>query len=112
MGVRNGHTTFQHKLENPLEPVCDCADTFVGSAITARRYPNTSYDKLLDARDRGLTKVLDWLVGHKHTGSNDKATITISEVVIVGQVYGSGHRKPRPGNVAAIEHRERAKTVS
>ena len=48
--------------------------------------------------------MLDLLVQHKLTGSSDKATIAVSEVVFAGHVVGNGQRKPIPGKVAAIEH--------
>ena len=38
------------------------------------------------------------------TGSSDKATIAVSEVVFAGHVVGNGQRKPIPGKVAAIAH--------
>ena len=56
--------------------------------------------------------MLDLLVRHKLTGSGDKATIAVSEVVFAGHVVGNGQRKPIPGKVAAIEHWEKPKTVS
>ena len=56
--------------------------------------------------------MLDLLVRHKLTGSSDKATIAVSEVVFAGHVVGNGQRKPIPGKVAAIEHWEKPKTVS
>ena len=55
---------------------------------------------------------LDLLVRHKLTGSSDKATIAVSEVVFAGHVVGNGQRKPIPGRVAAIKHWEKPKTVS
>ena len=56
--------------------------------------------------------MLDLLVRHKLTGSSDKATIAVSEVVFAGHVVGNGQRKPIPGKVAAIEHWEKPKMVS
>ena len=54
----------------------------------------------------------DLLVGHKLTGSSDKATIAVSEVVFADQVVGNGQQKPIPGKVGAMEHWEKPKTVS
>ena len=71
-----------------------------------------SYEELLEAHERDVTRVLDLLVRHKLTGSSDKATIAVSEVVFAGHVVGNGQRKPIPGKVAAIEHWEKPKTVS
>ena len=71
-----------------------------------------SYKELLEAHERDVTRVLDLLVRHKLTGSSDKATIAVSEVVFAGHVVGNGQRKPIPGKVAAIEHWEKPKTVS
>ena len=71
-----------------------------------------SYDELLEAHERDVTRVLHLLVRHKLTGSSDKATIAVSEVVFAGHVVGNGQRKPIPGKLAAIEHWGKPKTVS
>ena len=42
-----------------------------------------SYDELLEAHERDVTRVPDLLVRHKLTGSSDKATIPVSEVVML-----------------------------
>ena len=112
MGVTNGNAAFQRMLENLLEPVRDCADPFVDNVIIASGDPSMSYEELLEAHERDVTRVLDLLVRHKLTGSSDKATIAVSEVVFAGHVVGNGQRKPIPGMVAAIEHWKKPKTVS
>ena len=112
MGVTNGNAAFQRMLENLLEPVRDCADPFVDDVIIASGDPSMSYEELLEAHERDVTRVPDLLVRHKLTGSSDKATIAVSEVVFAGHVVGNGQRKPIPGKVAAIEHWEKPKTVS
>ena len=112
MGVTNGNAAFQRMQDNLLEPVRDCADPFVDDGIIASGDPSLSYDELLEEHERDVTRVLDLLVRHKLTGSNDKATIAVSEVVFAGHVAGNGQRKPIPGKVAAIEHWEKPKTVS
>ena len=112
MGVTNGNAAFPRMLENLLEPVRDCADPFVDDVIIASGDPSMSYEELLKAHERDVTRVLDLLVRHKLTGSSDKATIAVSEVVFAGHVVGNGQRKPIPGKVAAIEHWEKPKTVS
>ena len=112
MGVTNGNAAFQRLLENLLDPVCDCADPFVDDVIIASGDPSMSYEELLEAHERDVTRVLDLLVRHKLTGSSDKATIAVSEVVFADHVVGNGQRKPIPGKVAAIEHWEKPKMVS
>ena len=112
MGVTNGNAAFQRMLENLLEPVRDCADPFVEYVIIASGDPSMGYEELLEAHERDVTRVLDLLVRHKLTGSSDKATIAVSEVVFAGHVVGNGQRKPIPAKVAAIEHWEKRKTVS
>ena len=112
MGVSNGNATFQRMLENLLEPVRNCADPFVDDVIIASGDPSMSYEELLEAHERDVTRVLDLLARHKLTGSSDKATIAVSEVVFAGHVVGNGQWKPIPGKVAAIEHWEKPKTVS
>ena len=106
MGFINGNAAFQRMLENLLEPVRDCADPFVDDLIIASGDPSMSYDELLEAHERDVTRVRDL------RGSSDKATIAVSEVVFAGHVVGNGQQKPIPGKVAAIEHWEKPKTVS
>ena len=112
MGVTNGNAAFQRMLENLLEPVRDCADPFLDDVIIASGDSSMSYEELLEAHERDVTRVLVLLIRHKLTGSSDKATIAVSEVVFAGHVVGNGQRKPIPGKVAAIEHWEKPKTVS
>ena len=112
MGVTNRDAAFQRMLENLLEPVRDGADPFVDEVIITSGDPSMSYDELLEAHERDVTRVLDLLVRHKLPGSSDKATIAPSEVVFAGHVVGNGQRKPIAGKVAAIEHWEKPKTVS
>ena len=111
--VRRCWTTCPARmLESLLEPVRDCADPSVDDVIIASGDPIISYEELLEAHERDSTRVLDLLVRHKLTGSSDKATIAVSEVVFAGHVVGNGQREPIPGKVAAIEHWEKPKTVS
>ena len=88
---------FSGCWKNLLEPVRDCADPFVDDVIIASGDPSMSYQELLEAHERDVTRVLDLLVRHKLTGSSDKATIAVSEVVFAGHVVGKGQRKPMPG---------------
>ena len=90
----------------------DREDPFVDDVIIASGEPNMSYQELLEAHERDVTRVLDLLVRQKLTGSSDKATIAVSEVVFAGHIVGNGQQKPIPGKVAAIEHLEKPKTVS
>ena len=112
MGVTNGNAAFQQMLQNLLELVRDCADPFVDDVIIASGDHSMSYEELLEAHERDVTRVLDLLVWHKLTNSSDNATIAVSEVVFAGHVVGNGQRKPIPGKVAASEHWEKPKTVS
>ena len=77
-------------LENLLLPIRDCADPFVNDVIIASREPNMSHDELLEAHERGVTRVLDLLVMHTLTRSNDTATIGVSKVIFSGRVVGNG----------------------
>ena len=112
MGGINGNAAFQRMLENLLEPVRDCADPFVDDVIIVSGDPSMSYDELLEAHARDVTRVLDLLVRHKLTSSSNKATIAVSEVVFAGHIVGNGQRKPIPGKVVAIEHWENPKKMS
>ena len=40
----------------------DCADPFVGDVIIASGDPSLSYDELLEAAERNVTRVLDLLL--------------------------------------------------
>ena len=99
-------------LENLLKPVFDCSDPFVNEMIIASRDPGMSYDELLQADESNVTSVPHLLVRHKLTGSCDRCSIPVSEVVFAGQVVGSRQQKPIPGKVVAIEHWEKPRTVS
>ena len=78
MSITNSNAAFQQMLENLLEPVRDCVDPFVDDVIIASGDPSMSYDELLEAHERDVTRVLDLLVRHKLTGSSEKATIAVS----------------------------------
>ena len=112
MGVTNGNAAFQRMLEKLLEHVRYCADPFGDDVLIASGDPGMSYDDLLEAHERNITRVLDLLDQQKPMGSSDKATIALSEVVCAGHVVGNGQQKPLPGKVAAIEHWGKPKTVS
>ena len=89
MGVTNGKAALQRMWENLLQLVRDCADSSVDDVIIASGEPSMSYDELLEAHERDVTRVLDLLARHKLTGSNDKATIAVSEVVLLAMGNGS-----------------------
>ena len=63
MGVTNGNAAFQRMHENLLEPLRDCADPFVDDVIIVSGDPCMSYDELLEAHERDVTRVLDLLFG-------------------------------------------------
>ena len=112
MGVTNGNAAFRRMLESLLEPVPDCAEPFVDDVMIASGDPSMNFNKLLEAHERDVTRVLDLLLRHKRTGSSDKATVAVRKVVFARQVVGNGQQKPIPGKVAAIEHWESPKRVS
>ena len=99
-------------LENLLELVRDCADRLVLDLIFASGDATMSYNDLLEAHGRDVTRLLVLLFRNKITGSSDKATTAVREVVFACHVVGNGQQKPIPGNVAAIEHWEKPETVS
>ena len=72
MGITNGDSAFKRMLKNLLEPVHDCADPFVKDGIMASGDPSMSYDELLQAHERNVTRLLDLRVRHKLTGSSDR----------------------------------------
>ena len=65
MGVTNGNAAFHRMLKNLLEPVCQCADPFVDDVIIASGDASMSYDELLEAHEREITRVADLLVLNK-----------------------------------------------
>ena len=111
VGVTNGNAAFQRMMENLLVLVPDYADPFVDDVIIESGDPSMSDHQMLVVHKRDITRVLDLLVQHKLIESSDKATKVVSEVVFAGHVVGIGQRKPITGKVAAIEHREKPKTV-
>ena len=112
LGVTNGNAAFQRMMENLLVPVRDYADPFVDDVIIESGDPSMSDHQMLVVHKRDITRVLDLLVWDKLTETSDKATKVLSEVVFAGHVVDIGQRKPITGKVAAIEHREKPKTVS
>ena len=80
--------------------------------ILASGDPSMTYDELLEAHDRNLTRLRDLLMRHKVMGSSDKSTIAVSKVVFAGHVVGRGKRNPIPCKRAAIEHWGKPRTVS
>ena len=94
MGVTNGNAAFQLMLENLLEPVRDCADPFVDVVIIASGDPSLSYNELLEAHEREVTRGLDVLLGHELTGSSDKTTFAVGDVVCVSRVVDIRQRSP------------------
>ena len=68
MGITNGNAAFQRMLENLLEPLRDCADPFVDGVLIASGDPSMSYEELLEAHERDVTRVLDLLVRHRTHG--------------------------------------------
>ena len=103
-GLTNANAAFWWMLENLLDTVCDYADPFVDEVIIALGDPSMSHDELVEAPESDLTRVLNLLIQNKLTGSSDKATIAVSEVVFAGHVVGNGQQKPIPGEGAALEH--------
>ena len=79
VGVTSGNAAFQRMQKKMPEAVFDCANPLVDEVIIASGDPGMSYDELLEAYERDVTRVLDLLVGHKRTGSSDKATIGVKE---------------------------------
>ena len=69
-----------------------------------------SYEEILEAHERDVTRVLDLLVRHKLTGSSDKATIAVSEVVFAGHVVRNGQRKPIPPMILAAVFSQNSKS--
>ena len=69
MGVTNGNAAFQRMLQNLLERVRDCADPNVDVVIIVSGDPGMSFDELLKAHERDVTRVLDLLVRHKLTAA-------------------------------------------
>ena len=104
--------SVQADAGEPAEAGARLHGPFIDDQITALGDPGMSYDELVEAQERNITTVLDLLVRHKITGTNDTATIAVSEVIFVGHVVGNGQWKPILGEVPAIDHLEKPKTVS
>ena len=106
MGVTNGNAALERMVENLLERLRDCAEPFVDDVIIASGNPRMSYNELLEAHERDLSRVPDLLVRHNLTGSSDKVTIAVGEAVFAGHKVDNGQQKPIFRKVAAIEHSE------
>ena len=96
MGVTNGNAALQRMLQNLLKPLRDYADPFVDDVTIVSEDPSMSQEELLEAHKRDATIVPDLLVRHELTGSSDKATIAVRELVVAAHVVGNEQRKPIP----------------
>ena len=102
-GVNSGTAAFQRMLDNLLELVPHSAHPIVNDVIIVSEDLRMSYEELLGAHDRDVTRVLDFLGQTKMTGSIDQANTAMSEIVFAGHVVGNGQQKPIPGKVAAAK---------
>ena len=73
MGVTNGNTAFERMLEHLPEPMRDCADPFVSDVIITSGDTSMSYDELLEAHERDVTRVPDLLFWYKRMAAVAKS---------------------------------------
>ena len=112
MGAKNGNAVFQRMMEDLLGPVRDCADPFVDNIIIGCGTEDTSEDELIKAHEKDLRQVLDVLDRHQMVFKPTKASLFVKEVEFAEHVVGHGLRRPMPGKLTALNHWERADTIS
>ena len=112
MGAKNGNAAFQRMMEDLLGPVRDCADPFVDDIIIGSDMENMTEDKLIDAHEKDLRRVLSELDKHNMVCKPTKASLFVKEVEFAGHVVGHGQRRPMPGKLASLHHWEKPQTIS
>ena len=75
MGVKNGNAAFQRMMEDLLQPVRDCADTFVDDIIIGSGSGDITDDELIKAHEKDLRQVLGVLDGHSMVCKPKKASL-------------------------------------
>ena len=112
MGAKNGNAAFQRMMEDLLQPVRDSADPFVDDIMIASGTEDMTYNKLIQAYEKDLRRVLGVLDKRNMVCKPTKASLFVREVEFAGHVVGHGQRRPMPGKLAALRHWENPQTVS
>ena len=112
IGAKNGNAAFQRMMEDLLGPVRDCADPFVDDIIIGFGTENMTEDKLIEAHEKDLRRVLSELDKHNMVCKPTKASLFVKEVEFAGHVVGHGQRRPMPGKLASLHHWEKPQTIS
>ena len=94
MGAKNGKAAFQRMMEDLLGPVRDCADPFVDDIIISSCTEDMTKDKLIEAHEKDLRRVLSEQDKHNMVCKPTKASLFVKEVEFAGHVVG--HRQRRP----------------
>ena len=98
MGAKNGNAAFQRMMEDLLGPVRDCADPCVDDIIIGSRTENMTEDKLIEAHEKDLRRVLSELDKHNMMCKPTKASLFVKEVEFAGHVVCHGQRRSMSGN--------------
>ena len=112
MGAKNGNTVLQRMIEDLRRPVWDCTDPFFDDMIIGSGTEDMLEDELIKAHQKELTRVLDVLDCHQMVCNPTKASSFVREVECAGQEVGHALRRLMPGELAALTHGERTKTIS
>ena len=91
----------------PMGPMRDSADPFVDDIIIGSGTEDMSEDELIKVHKKDLRRVPDVLDRHQMVCKPTKASLFVREVECAGHVVGHGQRRPMPGKLAALTHRER-----
>ena len=106
MGAKNGNAAFQRMMDDLLGPVRYCADPFVDDIIIGSGTEDMTEDKLIEAHEKDLRRVLSELDKHNMVCKPTKASLFVKEVGFAGHVVGHGQRRPMPGKLASLHHLE------
>ena len=109
MGAKNGNAAFQRMMEDLPQHVRNYADPFVDDIIFGSGNEDMTDDKLMEAHENNLRRVLGVLDKHSMVCKPTKASRFVTEVEFARHVVGPGQRLPMPGNLAALRHWENPK---
>ena len=112
MGAKNGNAAFQHMMKDLLQSVRACADPFVDDIITRSGTEDMTDNKLMEAHEKDLRRVLEVLNKHSMVCKPTKASLFVREVEFAGHVVRHGQPRPVPEKLAALRHWEKPQTLS
>ena len=110
--AKNGTAAFQRMMQDPLQPVGDCADPFVHDIISGSLTEDMTDDVLIEAHEKDLRRPLALLHKHSMVVNPTKASPFVREVEFAEHVVVHRQTRPMPEMLASLRHKEKPQTIS